>query len=134
MEKSIFPHLALPQQLPQHEDRNLDAVEANLLHRLTAASLVMRGVEGHYASFIWGVIHNFLSEATHINDGGKVDRLTLRSTLASLPEPGACLVYIRSQNAAILIHRHPRSVCFCDTEPLRLCPSDCHKLAQPSIL
>ena len=110
MEKSLFHHFALPQRLPHSEDANLDDVEARLSHYLLMAIRVMRDSAAgdklrSEASSIWERLQQCLIVSKAITRDGRVDRMQLLSGLRRMTALDAILLHIRSQNAALLIHR-----------------------------
>jgi hypothetical protein len=100
MDAAIFAHLALPAQLPQSEDGNLDAIEACLVDHLLATARTMRDLPSHEAL---GPRCLIVSKA--VNSGGIVNKSKFLAELGHLGVGNALVLYIRSQNAALLIHR-----------------------------
>lgn len=111
MEKVLFHHFALPQRLPHAEDANVDDVEARLTdHLLVAARLMQDSAAGDdglrsEALGVWGRLRQCLAVSQAATRDGRVDRMRLLSGLRGMTALGAILVHIRSQNAALLIHR-----------------------------
>ncbi|OAG11713.1 uncharacterized protein CC84DRAFT_1133705 [Paraphaeosphaeria sporulosa] len=74
----LYQHVALPRDVPGTEDRNLCAVEAALLDRI-------------------------LQAATNLE--GTLDKDLLAQELADLGDKRALLLYVKEQNAAILVYK-----------------------------
>ncbi|KAH6855507.1 hypothetical protein B0I37DRAFT_395568 [Chaetomium sp. MPI-CAGE-AT-0009] len=110
MGKSLFHHLALPQHLPQSEDENLHDVEARLTDQLLVAARLMRDSAAgdelrSEASGVWERLRQCLVVSKAVTRDGRVDRMRLLSELRTMTALDAILLDIRSQNAALLIHR-----------------------------
>lgn len=108
MEPFLFPHLALPQRLPHAQEGNLNNVELALVDRLILDAQRMRDAHGFGTSRsadAWESIRLCLSCSKDLNRGGLVDRVKLLSEFQQLRARNALIVYIRSQNAALMIHR-----------------------------
>ncbi|KAK4153830.1 hypothetical protein C8A00DRAFT_43330 [Chaetomidium leptoderma] len=110
MEKSLFHHFALPQRLPHSEDANLDDVEGRLTAYLVMAVRLMRESAAgdelrSESSSVWERLQQCLVVSKAVTRDGRVDRMRLLSELRRMTALDAILVYIRSQNAALLIHR-----------------------------
>jgi hypothetical protein len=112
MEKSVFNHLALPQNLPHSEDARLDDVEVWLTdHLLMAVRLMRDSAAGDdlrsETSSVWERLRECLVVSKAVTRDGRVDKMRLLSELRRMTARDAILVDIRSQNAALLIHRVP---------------------------
>jgi hypothetical protein len=110
MEQSLFHHFALPQRLPDSEDANLNDVEARLTDHLLGAVRLMRDSAARDdlrfdVSSIWERLRQCLVVSKIVTRDGRVDRTRLLSELRGITALGAILLDIRSQNAALLIHR-----------------------------
>ncbi|KAK3290215.1 uncharacterized protein B0H64DRAFT_350596 [Chaetomium fimeti] len=110
MERSLFHHLALPQRLPHSEDANLYDVEARLTEQLLVAVRLMRdSAVGDQirleASSVWERLRQCLVVSSAITRDNRVDRVRLLSEFRRMAALNAILLDIRSQNAALLIHR-----------------------------
>ncbi|GAB1316962.1 hypothetical protein MFIFM68171_07172 [Madurella fahalii] len=115
MDESVFHHLALPQRLPHSEEANLDEIETALIDRLIIATRLMQGPERgeptiqSKASIAWGSIRRCLDACKAVNHGGNVNREKLLSELRCMTPTDVLVLHIRSQNAALLVHRVPSS-------------------------
>ncbi|KAK3307698.1 uncharacterized protein B0T15DRAFT_415095 [Chaetomium strumarium] len=113
MEHSLFHHFALPQNIPHSEDANLDDVETHLANHLLAATRTIEGCVGDQPNLwldwksttVWGSIRQSLATSRSVNRGGRVNQMRLLWALASMTPSDIVLLHIRSQNAAVLIHR-----------------------------
>lgn len=110
MEQSLFNHFALPQRLPNCEDANLNEVEARLTDHLVRAVGLMRDFAARDelrfdVSSIWERLRQCLVVSKNVTRDGRVDKTRLLSELRGMTALGAVLLDIRSQNAALLIHR-----------------------------
>ena len=113
MDAAIFAHLALPAQLPQSEDANLDAIEVCLVDHLLVTARTMRDLPSHEALGprsskdvnAWESIRQCLIVSKAVNSGGIVNKSKFLAELGHLGVGNALVLYIRSQNAALLIHR-----------------------------
>jgi hypothetical protein len=111
MDRSIFCHLALPERLPHSENADLDEIEAGLIDRALVSACRMQNVAAEEsnlrdkASHAWECIRLCLLASKCANRRGRVSKRELLSEIASMTVPGALLLYIRSQNAALLVHR-----------------------------
>lgn len=110
MEKLLFHHLALPQHLPHTEDANLDDVEARLTDHLLAAVRLMRDSAAgdelrSEASSVWERLRQCLIVSKTVTRDGRVNKTRLLSELRRMTALDAIFLDIRSQNAALLIHR-----------------------------
>lgn len=110
MEQSVFHHFALPERLPDSEDANLNEVEAKLTDHLLVAVRIMRDYAAgdelrSDVSSIWERLRQCLVVSKAVTRDGKVDRTRLLSELRGMNALSAILLDIRSQNAALLIHR-----------------------------
>jgi len=108
MEPFLFHHLTLPQRLPHAQEGNLNEVELALVGRLVLGAQRMRDAHGLGSSpsaDTWESIRLCLSCSKDLNRRGAVDRVKLLSQFQQLGARNALIVYIRSQNAALMIHR-----------------------------
>ena len=110
MEQSVFHHFALPERLPASEDANLNDIEARLTDHLLVAIRIMRDAatgdqSRSNVSSIWERLRQCLGISKAVTRDGRVDRTLLLSELRGMTALGAILLDIRSQNAALLIHR-----------------------------
>jgi len=111
MDAAIFHHLALPPQLPQKEDENLPDIEDGLAQRLiTSARKMLTAPRGNPeyqmgAVKAWGSIQLCLTNSQVINKNVALNKQSTREALANLDSHGALAIYVKSQNAALLIHR-----------------------------
>jgi hypothetical protein len=116
MEQSLFNHFALPQRIPHSEDANLDEIEIHLADHLLAATRTIEKCVGDQPNLwsnwtsttVWGSIRQCLATSKVVNHGGRVNQMRLLSALASMTPSDIVLLHIRSQNAAVLIHRLSR--------------------------
>jgi hypothetical protein len=110
MEQSLFNHLALPQHLPHSEDASLDDVEVGLTDHLLVAVRLMRDYAAgdelrSEVSSVWERLRQCLVVSKAVTRNGRDDKMRLLSELRRMTALDAILVDIRSQNAALLIHR-----------------------------
>ncbi|KXX81310.1 hypothetical protein MMYC01_201930 [Madurella mycetomatis] len=111
MNESVFHHLALPQRLPHSEEANLDEIEAALIDQLITATRLMHDSQRggptlqSKASDAWESIRRCLVVSKAVNRGGKVNREKLLWELRSMAPSDALLLHVRSQNAALFMHR-----------------------------
>lgn len=111
MEKLLFHHLALPQQLPHAEDADLSAIEASLTDQLLVAVSLMRDSARDAlqsgSCCVWERVRQCLAVSKAILNDGRVDRIRLLSALRTIQPLEVLLLHVRNQNAALLIHRVP---------------------------
>ncbi|KAK4234701.1 hypothetical protein C8A03DRAFT_18447 [Achaetomium macrosporum] len=113
MEQSLFNHFALPQSIPHSEDADLDGVELNLNDYLfTATRVIENSVRDQptlwfnwKSTTVWESIQECLTTSKKVNRGGRVNQMKLLLALSRMTASDIVLLHIRSQNAAILIHR-----------------------------
>ncbi|ORY62516.1 uncharacterized protein BCR38DRAFT_467122 [Pseudomassariella vexata] len=103
--KSIFDHVALPLQLPQQQDANIQAVESALLDRLVCASCVMRDVDGGRNHQIWESIRRSLTVCKSVNIGGRLERSRLLLHLREVASSDFLILHVSMQNAGLIIRR-----------------------------
>ncbi|KAL5394242.1 hypothetical protein PMIN06_006008 [Paraphaeosphaeria minitans] len=101
----LYQHVALPRDVPGREDRNLCAVEAALLDRiLQAVEAIIPLVPQEHTQFV-ELLQSTLISSKAINLGGTLDKGLLAQELADLGEKRALLLYVKEQNAAILMYK-----------------------------
>ncbi|KAK3356620.1 hypothetical protein B0T25DRAFT_603140 [Lasiosphaeria hispida] len=120
MDCSLFNHLALPPRLPSGEDPNINEIEDSAIDLLLAGAQLLRGGPSTFASHpdngqtlqtnkasndAWESVHRCLEASKLVNRRGQVNKLDLVSRLRCMTATDALVLHIRSQNAALLIHR-----------------------------
>lgn len=133
MDEALFNHLALPPRLPHGEDPNLDAIEASLVDWLIDGARFMqerdgRGPSTYYqgpakeltASAAWSSILQCLVSSKAVNRDGRINRTRLLTEMSCMTGTNALVLHIRSQNAALLIHRFSEYVQRSPLVPLHL--------------
>ncbi|KAK0714105.1 hypothetical protein B0T26DRAFT_784054 [Lasiosphaeria miniovina] len=108
MDKTLYNHLALPDKLPQSEDCP-DEIENNLIDRFLVGARQMHQLSTPHSTAAWEAIQRCLTAAKVVHCRGRLDRSRLLTQLRAFTEcrerHDFLVFHIRSQNAALLIHR-----------------------------
>lgn len=87
------------------EDHNLCAIEAALLDRiLQTVESIMPLVPREHTHFV-EIIQSTLTSSKAINVGDTLDKDLLAQELADLKDKRALLLYVKQQNAAVLVYK-----------------------------
>ncbi|KAL1610088.1 hypothetical protein SLS60_001753 [Paraconiothyrium brasiliense] len=101
----LYNHVALPRDVPGKEDSNLVAIEAALLDRiLRAVEEIAPLVPQDHTQFI-DAIKGTLTSSRAINVGGTLDKDILVKEIDQLSDQRALLLYVKEQNAALLVYK-----------------------------
>jgi hypothetical protein len=101
----LLNHLSLPPELPQRQDSNLEKIETALISRLEDAANCMSGLPGNTSHDIWSSVWLFLATLRRFTAYGRLDKTAIQAKLIKLDTGGLLTLYVRAQNAAILIYR-----------------------------
>jgi hypothetical protein len=110
--ESVFNHLVLPPQLPDHGDQDTEALSSNILARLSTACRVFEdfsGVKqwrGEWAT-VWASIGGTLRMCHGIHQKGIEAKLLLQDWADFRPHD-FFILRIAEQNAALLLRRTVR--------------------------
>jgi hypothetical protein len=102
--EALVNHLALPPQLPQCQDREIEKVEAALTDRLINAAKLMRDLPGNPRSLVWDSVYRSLEAGKSAVVNHRLEKFSLVRALQNLANTEYLVVYIRNQNAAVLIY------------------------------
>ncbi|CAJ2504457.1 Uu.00g118510.m01.CDS01 [Anthostomella pinea] len=102
---NLFNHVALPAQLPQQQDGNINLVEKALVDRLLKAAKTMRDAQDGEGWHIWDSLGRTLLLCRQMNIGGKMERSQLSLQLRDLPKGGLVILNVAAQNAGISIYK-----------------------------
>jgi len=104
-----YYHVALPRELPGHEDSSLSAVESALLMRFIDAVKALNSLVPlqHFSSV--DAIRLSLVVSQTLNDG-RVSKNLLEKEMQELKGKHALVIHVTEQNAALLIYRKDRRV------------------------
>jgi hypothetical protein len=106
----LYNHVALPRQVPGTHDRNLLAIEAALLDRIIEAVETIAPLVSREHTHFVELIKCTLASSKAINTGGTIDKDLLANELDCLKDERALLLYVKEQNAAVLVYRDTRYV------------------------
>ncbi|KAI0593909.1 hypothetical protein F4775DRAFT_607001 [Biscogniauxia sp. FL1348] len=117
--KGLFNHVALPAQLPQKADSDVEVrgIESALIERLLRASKLLANYQDGICWHTWEAVRQSLLVCKSLNIGGKLDKDQLVLHLQQLQDQGLVILHVAYQNAGILIYKttepkHDRSVVF----------------------
>ncbi|KAI1637344.1 hypothetical protein F4809DRAFT_649926 [Biscogniauxia mediterranea] len=117
--KGLFNHVALPAQLPQQADSDLEVrgIESALIERLLRASKLLANYQEGICWHTWEAVRQSLLVCKSLNIGGKLDKDQLVLHLQQLQDQGLIILHVAYQNAGILIYKvtepeHGKSVVF----------------------
>jgi hypothetical protein len=102
---ALYYHLAMPAKVPVHPDSNPELVEEALLKRLKLAAQRMKWVSASSSGDHWGKIERCLSVYKRTHAAGCLDKTILLSELRAMRHDDLFILYLRSQNAALLIYQ-----------------------------
>ncbi|KAM0337653.1 hypothetical protein ACHAPQ_002878 [Fusarium lateritium] len=103
---ALYNHLVLPPQLPHRQDSNLNEIENAITDRLLASVKHLRDLPNNDLGYVWSSVERGLLATKSIHSGGHVDRTSLVRELNDVfGESDFLVVYVRSQNCALYIHR-----------------------------
>ncbi|KAK4227346.1 hypothetical protein QBC38DRAFT_417082 [Podospora fimiseda] len=128
VDKSLFYHLALPPQLPQREDPDprVINIEEILVARLVAAVRAVEAAPRHNhiqgvtcdatnpqslnLVTAWESIRKCLTVSRMVNSGGRVNKTRLLPEIRGVTQTpnNVLILYIRAQNAGLIIHRQSK--------------------------
>ncbi|KAG9228031.1 hypothetical protein BJ875DRAFT_529478 [Amylocarpus encephaloides] len=101
----IFHHLALPPQLPERQENNLDKIGEALADRLLCASIALRDATYEQFGPCFDAVRRVILTAKTINAGGKLNQISLLKAFRELQGNDLLIVHVAEQNAALLIRR-----------------------------
>lgn len=105
--EQLYNHIALPRDVPGHEDKNLRRLESALLTRLTDATRVLSshiapGDQQHISD-----LGNSLSACQSLNIDGAIIKPALFRELQNLQPDRILILHVSAQNCGLLIYnRH----------------------------
>ncbi|KAF7562130.1 hypothetical protein G7046_g2016 [Stylonectria norvegica] len=105
LDEALYNHLALPPQLPHHQDAKVWEIENALIDRLMRSACHMRDLPDSESCATWDAIRRSLQATKTINAVGHVDRTALARELRILAEAHFVMVHVSCQNCALFIHR-----------------------------
>ncbi|KAH8896015.1 hypothetical protein GQ53DRAFT_854400 [Thozetella sp. PMI_491] len=104
-DEALINHLALPPQLPQREDGEISGLESRIISRLIRASKSMRDLRDNSRTETWDAVRRSLEASKRITVIERLERASLVSEFQNLSPDTFLPVYIRAQNAALLIYQ-----------------------------
>jgi hypothetical protein len=105
--ESIFNHLVLPPQLPDHVDRDPEAVSGAILTRLLKACEVLGKMTGEQWAGEWTSVQRSLRMCQGIHQRS-LEAKRLLQDWAHLRPHDLLILRIAEQNAAVLLYRDVR--------------------------
>ena len=106
---TIFDHLVLPVKLPGQQEENLEAIESDIVERMSRAYKPLAGhMRPEYAA-VWVSVRHTLHTCVNVNRCF-LDRNRLQDWFQSLEVGHFLVLHIRCQNAGLLVRREHRYV------------------------
>ncbi len=103
--ESVFNHLVLPPKLPGQQDRDIEAIEQNILTRLIRACDTLSGLTNQQFAGTWASVSHSLHLCLNINLG-RLDKESMLQAFYKLQRKDLLTLHVVEQNAALLIRRH----------------------------
>ncbi|PHH61174.1 hypothetical protein CDD81_697 [Ophiocordyceps australis] len=102
--RSAFYHLVLPNQLPDHQEDDLDAIGRDILTRCLDACAFLEKKTSSVDAAVWKLLSRALNQCQGIIES-RLEAKSLLDKLADLDHNRLLIVRLAAQNAALLIYR-----------------------------
>ncbi|KAK8093106.1 uncharacterized protein PG998_014507 [Apiospora kogelbergensis] len=104
---TIFEHLVLPVKLPGQQEENLEAIESDIVERMSRACKSLAEHTRPEYTAVWDSVRHTLHTCVDVNRGF-LDRNRLQDWFQSLEVGHFLVLHIRCQNAGLLVRREHR--------------------------
>jgi hypothetical protein len=104
--EQLYNHIALPRDVPGHEDKNLHSLESALLTRLidAAQALCLHTVPEHQKHI--RALSDSLTACQSLNVDGAITKSAFLRELCSLQPERMLILHVSAQNCGLLIYSH----------------------------
>ena len=103
--ESVCNHLILPPKLPGKADKEPRLIENNLTERVLDAISILERLTGPIYSRKSGVLKKCIEACITIREDGQLNRASLLAILRDLDNGDYLIIYVKEQNAALLLRR-----------------------------
>lgn len=104
--EQLYNHIALPRDVPGHEDKNLRHLETALLSRLIDATRVLSShVQSRDQEHLLALCGS-LTTSQSMNTEGRISKPALLRELQNLQPERMLILQVSAQNCGLLIYNH----------------------------